>query len=102
MHTAQLVRKGDRLVPQRFRHLARLFFSAADPVRIQILGLLAERGEACVTDLADELGMSVPAVSHHLQILRECRCLKTIRMGRMACYRFVPNAFTKFVTDHLR
>lgn len=102
MHTAQLVRKGDRLVPQRFRGLARLFFSAADPVRLQILGLLADRGQACVTDLADELGMSAAAVSHHLQILRECRCLETVRMGRMVCCRFVPNAFTKFVIGQLR
>lgn len=102
MHTAQFVKKGDRFVPQRFRGLARLFFSAADPVRIHILGLLAERGQACVTDLADAVGMSVAAVSHHLQILRECRCLKTVRIGRMACYRFVPNAFTKFVISRFR
>ncbi len=102
MHTAQLVRKGDRVVPQRFRGLARLFFSAADPVRLQILGLLAGRGEACVSDLADELGMSVAAVSHHLQILRECRCLEAIRMGRMARYRFRPNSFTKLVLTFLK
>lgn len=101
MHTVQSVRRGPRLRQERFLGLARLFFAAADPARIRILRTLQRRGEACVSDLADELEMSVPAVSHHLRILRECRCLKTVRMGRMVCYQFVPNAFTKFVTDYL-
>lgn len=102
MHTVQSVKRGNRIVEQRFRGLARLFFAAADPARIRILGELSRRREACVSDLAEELGMSVAALSHHLQILRECRCLQTIRMGKLICYRFVPNAFTKFVTGHIR
>lgn len=102
MHTVQSVRRGPRLRREQFLGLARLFFAAADPARIRILLTLQRRGEACVSDLADELDMSVAAVSHHLQLLRECRCLKTIRMGRMICYRFVSNRFTKFVIAHVR
>ncbi|MEK7108565.1 MAG: metalloregulator ArsR/SmtB family transcription factor [Patescibacteria group bacterium] len=102
MHTVQAVKRGNRIVEQRFRGLARLFFAVADPTRIRILLTLQRRDEACVTDLADELGISVAAVSHHLRILRECRCLQTIRMGKMICYRFIPNAFTKFVIGRLR
>lgn len=102
MHTVQEVRRGNQVRRERFRGLARLFFAAADPARIRILLILAERGEACVSELAGELGMSVAAVSHHLQILRECRCLKTIRMGKMICYRFVPNRFTTFVIAQVR
>jgi len=97
MHTAQAVRRGSQVERERFHRLARLFFSGADPARLKIIEILADRGEACVSELAEELGMSIAAVSHHLKILRECRCLKTVKSGRMLCCRFEPNAFTRFV-----
>lgn len=97
MHTTHATRKFGRIQPERFHSIARLFFSAADPARVRIILLLAERGEVCVTNLAEELDMAVPTISHHLRILRECRCVKTIKSGRMVCYQFIPNAFTKFV-----
>lgn len=98
MRTTQEVRKGSRVKKRRFLGMARMFFAAADPVRIEIMLYLKRQGEACVSDIAKELDMSIAAISHHLQILRECRCLKTIRSGSMVCYRFMPNSFTDFVT----
>lgn len=97
MHTVEEIRLGGRLRPQKFRDVARLFFAAADPARIRILLFLRAEGEACVSDIAGGLGMSVAAASHHLRLLRECRCLRTIRMGKMICYRFVANPFTEFL-----
>lgn len=102
MHTTHAVRKFGRIRPERFHSVARLFFSAADPARVRIVLLLADRGEACVTDLAKELEASVATASHHLRILRECRCVQTVKSGRMACYQLVPNAFTKFLVTLAR
>lgn len=101
MRAAQEIRKGGEIRREQFRGVARLFFAAADPVRLRIFRILVDRGEACVSDLAEELHMSASAVSHHLQILRGCRCLKTVRTGKMVCYQFVPNRFTWFVTSYL-
>lgn len=101
MRTVQAIRRGGEIRRERYRGAARLFFAAADPVRLRIFRILADRGEACVSDLAEELGMSSAAVSHHLQLLRECRCLKTIRTGRMVCYQFVPSTFTRFVISRI-
>lgn len=102
MRKVQAILKGNR--QEQVQHLAaaRLFFAAADPVRLALFRILAERGGACVSDLAADLRMSVAAVSHHLQILRECRCLKTCRIGRTVCYELVPNAFSRFVLRRLR
>ncbi len=102
MHRVQKYKRRGAL--RRHRHLgvARLFFAAADPTRLQILLHLERRGEACVSDIAAELGMGVAAVSHHLRILQECRCLKTVRVAKMICYQFVPNPFTKLVLDFLK
>jgi DNA-binding transcriptional ArsR family regulator len=47
-----------------------IFHTLADPTRRRILALL-RAGERPVGDLVDALGMSQPAVSRHLRLLRE-------------------------------
>lgn len=101
MSRAQESRRGNRTRFKRYFQASRQFFSAADPVRLEILQYLQVRGEACVSDLAAELDMNIAAVSHHLRLLQECRCLKAIRTGRKICYQFMPNSFTKLVTGYL-
>ena len=44
---------------------------AVKDVRQDILGILKERGQATVTDLAEALGRPAVSVRHHLDILRE-------------------------------
>ena len=102
MHRVQKYHRQGTIRRHRNLGAARLFFAAADPTRLKILLLLERRGEACVTDIALELGMGVATISHHLRILQECRCLKTVRQARMICYQFVPNPFTKLVLSFLR
>jgi DNA-binding transcriptional ArsR family regulator len=48
--------------------LSRTFAALADPTRRSILTRLAE-GEASVSELAEPLPMSLPAVSRHLKVL---------------------------------
>jgi DNA-binding transcriptional ArsR family regulator len=48
--------------------LSRTFAALADPTRRSILTRLAE-GEATVSELAEPLPMSLPAVSRHLKVL---------------------------------
>ena len=50
--------------------MSTLFEIIADPSRRQLLDLLRE-DELTVTELVDALGMSQPAVSKHLRVLRE-------------------------------
>ena len=102
MHTAQSVRHGSNVVRERYHRAARMFFAGADPARLKILLILRGRKEACVSDLARELGMTIQTVSHHLRLLRECKCLATVRSGRMVCYEFVASPFTEFVLSFLK
>jgi ArsR family transcriptional regulator len=56
-----------RLPPAQAKRLARDLQLLADPVRLQILDLLASRpGEVCVCDLAASLPVRQPTISHHL------------------------------------
>ncbi len=61
------------------------FSALSDPTRLRIIGLLTEV-ELCVGDLGLLLGMSQPAISHHLRILRNLRFVSTRKEGRHIFY----------------
>jgi hypothetical protein len=52
----------------RVEELSSLFKALADPARLRILGLLAERAHAG-HELADRLALTPPTISHHMQRL---------------------------------
>jgi ArsR family transcriptional regulator, arsenate/arsenite/antimonite-responsive transcriptional repressor len=54
--------------------------------------MLAEQ-EMCVCEIIDKLGMSQPAVSHHLKILKHANLLKDTREGRWIYYSLSENVF---------
>ncbi|MGE0615493.1 MAG: ArsR/SmtB family transcription factor [Bacteriovoracia bacterium] len=85
---AALVRKqlanGQRS-KKLFFHLAETFNALGDSSRIQIVWALSH-GELCVGDVAELLGMSQPAVSHHLRTLRNLRLVRVRREGRTSFY----------------
>ena len=56
----------------RLEDLSLLFKALADPVRLRILGLLAERAHAG-HELADRLALTPPTISHHMRRLVAAR-----------------------------
>ena len=55
--------------------LAEIFKVLGEPTRMRIIDALSH-SELCVCDLADLLGMSSSAISHHLRVLRNTRLVK--------------------------
>jgi ArsR family transcriptional regulator len=70
--------------------LDELFKALGDPLRLRIMRLLpaVDRcGEVCnVSELADELGVSQPNVSHHLKILKHAGVVRCRKMCRDVYY----------------
>jgi DNA-binding transcriptional ArsR family regulator len=66
--------------------LAELFRTFADATRAGLLLELA-RGEGRVSDLAERVGLSPSAISHHLHSLRLTRVVRRRRVGRAVYYR---------------
>ncbi len=62
------------------------FALLADPTRRQIVEALRD-GECPVGDLVDRLGMSQPAVSKQLRVLREGGLARVRRDGQRRIYR---------------
>ncbi len=73
--------------------LADSFRQLGDGTRLQIFWLLC-RKEACVTEISEAIGMSPPAISHHLRLLRDAGMITGRREGKEVyyCRAAVPEA----------
>ena len=69
-----------------FSRLSGLLAIAGNEVRLKIIFLLEEEGELCPCDLADILGMSVPAVSQHLRKMKDRNIIEARRSGQTIFY----------------
>ena len=66
--------------------MAELFRSFSDTSRVRLLSVLTEQ-EMNVGNLADRVGISESAVSHHLRGLRQMGLVKARRNGKEVYYR---------------
>ncbi len=69
--------------------LDRAFHALADRSRRLIVERLA-RGPASVSELAQPLAMSLPAVMQHLQVLEACSLVASEKAGRVRTCRIEP------------
>jgi len=66
---------------EELSELAELFRIFGDATRMKILYALSET-ELCVCAIAELLGMTQPAISHQLKLLRQARLVGSRREGR--------------------
>jgi ArsR family transcriptional regulator len=84
--------------------LAKQFWAIGDPVRLRILQMLPTEPtceHACnVSTIAERVGLSQPAASHHLRILRQAGIITNRKMCRDMIYWVQPEAI-KALKDSL-
>ncbi len=68
------------------RAVAEAMRQLGDPTRLRIFWLLCHT-EECVINIAALTGMTSPAVSHHLRLLRSAGLLSSRREGKEVYYR---------------
>lgn len=71
-----------------------VFKALADPTRRALFERLARDGEQTVHALTDRAGVSQPAVSKHLGVLKHARLVRYRREGRETHYSAQPQALT--------
>ena len=76
--------------------VAALFSYLSDSTRVRLLSMLAA-SEMCVCEMADILGMSQPAVSHHLRVLSQCDVVGFRKQGQRALYSLSDNETGKTI-----
>ena len=80
----------------------RLFHALGDPTRRAILDRLVERPMS-VSQLAEPLGVTLTAVTQHLQILEEVSLVHTEKLGRVRTCRLDAAGFRaleQWIRDH--
>ncbi|WP_352402823.1 metalloregulator ArsR/SmtB family transcription factor [Pyramidobacter sp.] len=70
---------------EKLRKLAEFFKIFGDPTRMRILCAL-KASELCVYDLTRLMGVSQPAVSHQLGLLRAAHAVRARREGKTVYY----------------
>jgi DNA-binding transcriptional ArsR family regulator len=71
--------------------LDRMFHALADPTRRAMVERLT-RGPASVSQLAEPLAMSLPAVVQHLNVLQSSGLVRSEKIGRVRTCRIEPKA----------
>jgi DNA-binding transcriptional ArsR family regulator len=67
-------------------HVAELFRAFSDTSRVRILSAIVEQ-EINISALAEMVGVTESAVSHHMRGLRQMRLVKSRRDGKEVYYR---------------
>jgi DNA-binding transcriptional ArsR family regulator len=74
-----------------------VFRALADPTRRSIFEKLTRQGEQTVHALTHYAGVSQPAVSKHLTVLKKAKLVRHRRQGRETHYRAQPDALAPMV-----
>ena len=78
---------------ERATRLATYARALADPIRVQLVGVLAEHpGELCACELVPLFDVAQSTLSHHLKTLVDAGVLETRRQGLFAYYLVRPGA----------
>lgn len=85
----------------RLPELADFYKLLGNATRLRILLALAQ-GELCVCDIAHVLGLSMPATSHQLKLLRDQGWLRKRDDGKMVYYRLHSAQLLKALRSDLK
>jgi ArsR family transcriptional regulator, lead/cadmium/zinc/bismuth-responsive transcriptional repressor len=82
-----------KVAQKSFNQLSNILALAGNEVRLKIIYLLEEEKELCPCDLADILGMTIPAVSQHLRKLKDGNLITSRRDGQTIYYSLTDDNF---------
>lgn len=96
IHIEDVLSARTRIAGTDHEAVADLFGALSDPTRLAIVDVLLAQ-EMCTCDLAATLGVSEPAVSQHLRILRTLGLVTWRRAGRMVYYAVADRTVRRLV-----
>ena len=67
------------------------FAALADPIRREIVELLAKRGRLSATEISNQFSITAQAISQHLKILREANVVQMEKRAQQRLYQINPD-----------
>ena len=96
-HGQSVEKKLDCMPPsESFRTLSEIFKELGDESRLRIFWLLCHC-EECVINISSMVGMSSPAVSHHLKQLKAGSLIISTRRGKEVYYKAADTEKTRLL-----
>ncbi|WP_433305055.1 ArsR/SmtB family transcription factor [Actinoplanes sp. CA-030573] len=91
---------AQRVQPTTALQLAPAFKALGDPVRLQLMSMIASApgGEICVCDLTPSFEVSGSTISHHLKTLRDAGLVDAERRASWVYYRARPGLMRQLAT----
>ena len=86
------------MVTEQIKEQTTLFAALADPTRLKLLRILCHQmppGCSCVNNLAQLMGISQPAVSQHLRVLKSVGLVTGERRGFRMHYQIDPEGIKR-------
>jgi DNA-binding transcriptional ArsR family regulator len=65
-----------------------MLVALTDVTRLKIIALFYENSELCVTAIAEQFELTRPTISHHLNLMKRAKLLKTRKEGKEIYYSF--------------
>jgi len=79
---------------------AEFFKTLSDENRQRIIEML-EHNDMCVSEIVEDLGLSQPTISHHLNILKNAGLVTAKKKGQQTYYSLNKNWFKECCKDYL-
>ena len=70
-----------------------------DDTRFEILEMLQEKEELCVSDFVEKTKKDQPLISHHLKTLKNCGIVKSRDEGKKAMYSISNPQLSELITS---
>jgi ArsR family transcriptional regulator len=86
---------------QAFEQYELKFKALADKKRLQIMHELCKRGEICVCDMCEIIGMQQSKLSYHLKILLDTNLIKKETRGTWSYYKLNSNELENILSEKL-
>ena len=80
---------------------AEIFSALSEPIRIEIVGMIASTDELACTVLDETLPISKSTISYHIKILYHAGLIHVRKDGRYYFYRLRREVFDKYVDGFL-
>jgi DNA-binding transcriptional ArsR family regulator len=65
-----------------------MLVALTDVTRLKIIALFYENSELCVTAIAEQFELTRPTISHHLNLMKRAKLLKTRKEWKEIYYSF--------------
>lgn len=86
---------------QFFQIYEKKFKALADELRLKVMYELNQRGQVCVCDLTDVVGLSQSKLSYHLKILLDAELIEREKIGTWNYYQLNEKEVKNLLSNEL-